>query len=264
MSNITIVVPGSLAEVKELASHLAQARTLPEALQKSPADIMALVMTGAELGLAPMQSLRGLVLIKGKPTLSADAMGALVKSRRDVCQYLMLRHSDERKATYEARRVGDPESTTLSFTIEDAQRAGLAGGDNWRKFPAAMLRARALSAICRAVFPDLLLGVYDPDELDAPAPVAQARPVVDAVATAVPVTPPVKAPASPPRRQLVVESDPLSAEVEALRGAIEAAKATGDLLALTSRLKALPEAERKGLRPVYDAKLKAIAQEVAK
>ena len=167
-TGITIITPRSLSEAKELAATLAGARTIPEALQKSPADVLAIVMAGAELGLAPMQSVRGLVLIKGKPTLSADAMGALVKSRRDVCTFLMLRHSDGQRATYETQRVGDPSSTTMSFTLDEAKAAGLAGGDNWRKFPAAMLRARALSAICRAVYPDLLLGVYDPDELAAP------------------------------------------------------------------------------------------------
>jgi hypothetical protein len=166
MSNeLSIIRPQSLAEAKDLAQTLSSARTIPEALQKSPADVLAIVMAGAELGLAPMQSIRALLLIKGKPTLAADAMGALVKSRRDVCQYLLLKHSDGARAAYETQRVGDPSPTSMAFTIEDAKQAGLAGGDNWRKFPAAMLRARALSAICRAVYPDLLLGVYDPDEL---------------------------------------------------------------------------------------------------
>lgn len=164
-TGITILSPRNLTEAKELASTLSSARTIPEALQKAPADVLAIVMAGAELGLAPMQSLRALVLIKGKPTLSADAMGALVKSRRDVCQFLTLDSSDATRATYSTQRVGDPKPTTLSFTIEEARTAGL-NGDNWRKFPAAMLRARALSAICRAVYPDLILGVYDPEELE--------------------------------------------------------------------------------------------------
>lgn len=168
MSNeLSIIRPGTLAEAKDLAQTLSAARTIPQALQKSPADVLAIVMAGAELGLAPMQSLRALVLIQGKPTLSADAMGALVKSRRDVCAYLVLKHSDGTRAAYETQRVGDPSPTSMGFTIEEAKAAGLAGGDNWRKYPAAMLRARALSAICRAVYPDLLLGVYDPDELAA-------------------------------------------------------------------------------------------------
>lgn len=188
MSNeITIITPKTLSEAKQLADTLAGARTIPEALQKSPADCMAIVLAGAELGLAPMQSIRALVLIKGKPTLSADAMGALVKSRRDVCQYLLLKASDATRATYETQRLGDPAPTTMSFTIDEAKAAGLAGNDNWRKFPAAMLRARALSAICRAVYPDLLLGVYDPDEL-APEPrdVTPPRaspPVIESTAT---------------------------------------------------------------------------------
>ena len=175
-TGLTVVRPSTLAEAKDLASTLAAARTSPEALQKSPADVLAIVLAGAELGLAPMQSIRALVLIKGKPTLSADAMGALVKSRRDVCTYLRLVSSDGAKATYETLRVGEPTPTTMSFSLDDAKQAGLAGGDNWRKFPAAMLRARALSAICRAVFPDLLLGVYDPDEL-APQPERDVTPV---------------------------------------------------------------------------------------
>lgn len=168
MSNetgITIIAPRNLPEARELAKELSTARMLPEALQQKPADVLAIVMAGAELGLAPMQSVRALVLIKGKPTLSADAMGALVKSRRDVCSWLRLVESTDKVATYETQRTGDPSPTRLSFTIEQATRAGL-NGDNWRKFPEAMLRARALSALCRAVYPDLLLGVYDPDELE--------------------------------------------------------------------------------------------------
>lgn len=166
---LVIISPKTLGEAQELAKTLATARILPEALQKSPGDILATVMAGAELGLAPMQALRGIVIIKGKPTLSADAMGALVKSKRDVCKYLRLVESTDKRAEYETLREGEPQPTRMAFTIGDAQRAQLTG-DNWRKYPAAMLRARALSALCRAVYPDLLLGVYDPDELEAPRP----------------------------------------------------------------------------------------------
>lgn len=171
-SEITIISPKSLAEAKELSKTLSEANTIPQALRKSPADVLAIVMAGAELGLAPMQSIRGIVLIQGKPTLSADAMGALVKSRKDVCEYLMLKHTDGNRATYVTKRNGEPEATTMAFTIEEARVAGLTG-ENWKKYPAAMLRARALSAICRAVYPDLLLGVYDPDEISSPVSIVE-------------------------------------------------------------------------------------------
>lgn len=155
----------TLAEIKEISTTLSASKLMPEALQKSPADIFAIVKTGQELGLEPMKSIRGIAIIKGKPTLSADLMGALVKRERSVCEYLRLVESTDKVATYETKRVGEPGTTRISFTSEDAARAGLAG-DNWRKYPAQMLRARALSGICRAVYPDLLLGVYAEGELD--------------------------------------------------------------------------------------------------
>lgn len=256
-NGITIISPRSLTEAKELASTLAGARTIPEALQKSPADVLAIVMAGAELGLAPMQSVRALVLIKGKPTLSADAMGALVKSRRDVCEFLVLRHSDATRATYEAKRHGDPASTTMSFTIEQAKVAGL-NGDNWRKFPDAMLRARALSAICRAVFPDLLLGVYDPDELPATAEreVNAAPVVVEAPPPSPPVVAEVVASKPSPQRKHAfvdappVESAPIAKEVAALMEALAAAKDSAPV-ALVSRIAALPKREKDALRAVW-------------
>jgi hypothetical protein len=180
---LTIISPRTLAEAKELASTLSAARSIPEALQKSPADVLAIVMAGAELGLAPMQSIRGIVLIKGRPTLSADAMGALTKSS-PLCTYLQCTESTAKVATFKTHRKGDPEPTTLSFTIEEAQAAGLTG-DNWKKFPKAMLRARAQSAICRLVYSDLMLGVYDTDELEADAPAAPRveKPVASTVET---------------------------------------------------------------------------------
>lgn len=260
MSNA--IVPQSLSEVSALAVTLSKASLLPAALRGKEADVLMTIMAGMELGLAPMQALRLIHIIEGRPAMAADLIAGLCVSKADVCEYLTCTESTPLKAVYETKRKGS-KPVTLAFSMEQAKAAGLTGKQNWQRYPDAMLRARAVTAVCRAVYPDLVGGLYDPDELEpTPAPVAQARPVIDTVATAVPMTPPKPAPQSPPRRQLVVESDPLSAEVEALRGAIWAAKATGDLLALTSRLKALPEAERKGLRPVYDAKLKAITQAV--
>lgn len=185
MSNeLVVITPRSIEEAERLASTLARAHTLPEALRQKPADILATILTGAELGLAPMQAVRGIQIIKGRPTLSADTMGALVKRRSDVCEYLVLKESTAERAVYVTKRRGDPDATTMTYTIQDAQRAGLVGGDNWRRYPQAMLRARCLSAICRAVYPDLCLGLYDPDEMseptDAPAPAAVEKDVTPA------------------------------------------------------------------------------------
>jgi hypothetical protein len=108
-----------------------------------------------------MQSLRSIHVIEGKPSCSADLILALCKRRPEVCRYFRLVRSDATVATYETLRDGRPAPTTLSFTIEQAKSASLTGKDNWKKYPEAMLRARCIAALARAVYPDLVLGVYE-------------------------------------------------------------------------------------------------------
>ncbi len=244
---LAVISPKTLAEAKDLASTLSQARSIPEALQKSPADVLAIVMAGAELGLAPMQSIRALVLIKGKPTLSADAMGALVKSS-PLCVYLQCTESTAKVATFKTQRKGDPEPTTLSFTIDEANAAGLTG-DNWKRFPKAMLRARAQSALCRMVYQDLLLGVYDSEELDAPGErdVTPARPVA---ATSAP-----DGVEAMKRRMKIV--DATGADVRAMTGEDPATLGWGSKAAM--RLDAMTSEQLQ--KAIDDAKAKATANE---
>ena len=160
--------PENLKEAHTLATYLVKSGFLPRAI-RTPEQALAILATGRELGLAPMQSFRQIHVIEGKPTLSADLMVALVK-KHDECEYFVCIESTDEIATYETKRKDYPKPVTRSFTIEQARKAGVTGKDNWKKYPAAMLRARAKSDLARDEFPDVVGGLYDPDELMAPAP----------------------------------------------------------------------------------------------
>lgn len=155
--------PRSLAEAEHLAVTLSKSSIIPKALQGRPADVLVTLLTGRELGLGPMQSLRGIYVVNGRGVTSADLIVALVK-RSPVCEWFRLVESTDKVATYETKRVGE-QPTTMSISIEQAQRAGLVDKDNWKLYPAAMLRARCSAALDRAVYPDLAMGIYDHDEL---------------------------------------------------------------------------------------------------
>lgn len=124
-------------------------------------DILFVVLAGDELGLEPLKALRGLTVARGKVSLAAETLVALVRRHRDVCEYLRLVESTPEQATWEAKRVGDAQPTRITFTMADAKKAGIAGSAMYAKYPSQMLRWRGASAICKAVFSDLALGLYD-------------------------------------------------------------------------------------------------------
>lgn len=163
-NELQVISPKSLAEADSMARSLAPSALLGDALKGKPADVLAVILTGAELGLAPMQAIRGIVMIKGRPTLYADTIGALVMSKRDTCEYLRCVETTDERATYEAMRKGHPTPVKLTYTMAQARTAGLTGNQTYAKHPAAMLRARCLAAIARMVFPDLVAGLYAREE----------------------------------------------------------------------------------------------------
>jgi hypothetical protein len=232
--------PGSIAEAMNMAALLVKSRLLPDSVQ-SPEAAFAIIATGRELGLTAMQSLRSIHVIKGKTILSADLVAALVKSRRDVCQFFMLVESTTERAIYKTQRVGEPEPTTLSFTMDDAKRAQVTGNPNWQKYPAAMLRARCITALARAVYPDLAMGVYDPDEIGGePVPPPQAYEPV-------------------PSRAAPTASPPDITQYATLCEAIDAADSAAGL---NGCARATQKAHRSGA--ITDAQLQAIVDAVKK
>jgi hypothetical protein len=161
-ARISPFMPRSFGEMRELAALAFASGLLPEAIDREEAAFV-IIATGIELGLSPMQALRGIHVIDGKPILAADLIVALCK-RSPECLFFQIIETSSERATYKTQRRGDPDPTSLTWTLEDAKRAGLADRNTRRKHPAAMLRARCAAALARAVFPDVALGLYEESE----------------------------------------------------------------------------------------------------
>lgn len=138
---------------------------LPDAI-KTPEQAVAVMLKGRELGIPPMYALSNIVVIKGKPTASAELMLALVYRDHGDGAVMIEESTNERCALSYKRRSWD-KRRAFTFTVDDAKRAQLLNNPTWQKFPAAMLRARAISAVARMAFPDSIGGMYTPEELGA-------------------------------------------------------------------------------------------------
>lgn len=148
----------SQAEVLVKSGFLGSVKTAEQAL--------AIIVLGQELGFQRMQSFRLIDVIQGKPALNSHGMAALVQRYcRQHGGYLRPVETTGERAEIEIRRAEWPDAQRVTFTIDDAKRAGLLAKDTWKQYPQNMLYARCVMNACRMGWPDVVGGIYDADEL---------------------------------------------------------------------------------------------------
>lgn len=156
--------PRNLEEARTLAMDMFQARLFSS--YGTPQAILSTVMVGREMGIPAMASLRGIHIVEGKHALSsALIVGLVLKS--GLAEFFEPLEFDETKAVFETKRKGARNAVKLTYTLEMAKTAGLVKpNSNWVKSPMAMCIARAQAMLARLIYPDLLAGVYTPEELE--------------------------------------------------------------------------------------------------
>lgn len=162
--------PRGLGSAWKLATAINDARLFADF--GSPAKVLSIVLAGREHGLGAMASLRGFHLVKGKPAMSAQLMMGLCLRHPD-CEYFRPVYKDctDEFARVICKRRGWPEGDEWTWTIDEAREAGLMLNTGWKKYPKNMLIWRCVANAARMFFPDILAGVYTPEELaDGEAP----------------------------------------------------------------------------------------------
>ena len=111
----------------------------------------------------PLEMAKNYHLVKGKLTKRADAMLADFRRAGGKVIWADLKNESIQAAVFEF----EGSKFDASFSMDDAKRAGLVrSGSAWDKTPAAMLRARCVSETLRAIAPEIVQGVYVPEEID--------------------------------------------------------------------------------------------------
>jgi 5'-3' exonuclease len=171
--------PRSMKDARLLASDLHASRMF--SAYGTPQAVLSSVILGRELGLPAMSAMRGIHIIEGKHSLSASLMIALVL-KSGLAEYFEPVEFDEKHAVYETKRKGARAPVKMVHTIEMAQQAGLVkSGSGWMKNPVDMLCARASSRLARMVYPDILAGLYTPEEMRDARDAEQAAPQLEQV-----------------------------------------------------------------------------------
>lgn len=175
-----------------LAQSLCRTRFVPEHFrgEDKVGDATAAILLGAEVGLSPIASMRALYVAKsGEPTMYSRTIVALVTSRGHE---IWTESEADGRVTVAGRRAGSEHVERVTWTLDRAKAAGLAGRNAvYRDHPQAMLYARASADVARRIAPDVLLGI--PEGLADEDPKASAAEPVEAT-----VAVQRRGPASPP------------------------------------------------------------------
>jgi hypothetical protein len=197
------IVPQTFEETMRIARAVCIGGLAPAALignltgDNAASAVAIAIMSGAELGLQPMVSLRSFTVINGKPALYGDGLINVVRQSGKVA-YLRT-GCDNRDGILvgwcEAKRNDTGEDKRVEFSQDDAIRAGLwsdkaiikktgKNGDYekpndspWYRYPQRMLAWRAAGWCLRELFGDVLGGIRDEFEAREIAEADQMRDV---------------------------------------------------------------------------------------
>jgi hypothetical protein len=140
----------------QLAETIARTPFVPKGFQGNPHATTAAMLTGREMGLGPMASLRGLHVVEGKPALTADMLAASIIA---AGHRITWEESTNNRCTVFIERGDRLSEARVTWTIADAQAAGLTSKQVWRQYPRRMLQHRALTEAGAMACPDVLLGL---------------------------------------------------------------------------------------------------------
>jgi len=150
-----------------LASNLAPSNYKQGSGAQQIANICVALQYGLELGLSPMQSLQGVAVINGKPTVYGDSMLGLcyASGLMEEFKVNVQGTGDTRGAVCTIKRRGVENTIVRAFTIADAKKAKLWGRSGpWTQYPERMLEMRARGFALRDAFADVLRGVISAEE----------------------------------------------------------------------------------------------------
>lgn len=162
---VAIAIPSAneLTSYSQMAKWLVDGRIYPGI--DNVAKAVTLMLTAQSMGLHPMEAIRGIDLIQGRPVLKPQLMGALIiKAGHPAYE---VETNDGKTCLIRFYRRDKPKgwSKEVSYTLEEATAAGVAGKDVWKRHGADMLFNRCLGRGARQIYPEIFFGMYATGEI---------------------------------------------------------------------------------------------------
>ena len=163
-NNITLHTQDASCELNN-SKHLCNLlMKTPHYAKMGAEGVFAIVEEAKTLGIDVRKALGGgLYYVKGRVEMSARTMGGLIRAQKH--SVTRDKRSDNTICILHGKRADNGDTWTESFSIVEAQEAGLTKNPVWKNYARDMLFARALSRLARQLFQDVIGNCYVEQEL---------------------------------------------------------------------------------------------------
>jgi hypothetical protein len=160
------MIPTDMAAAMRLAEMMSTGRLVPTHLQKSPGDCLMVVELAMRFRMSPFAVAQCTSVISGKLMLEGKLVAAAINSSgvlEDRLSYDFAGVNDTREVTVKGTMRGETSPREMTVSLKEAKTSNAL----WTKQPDQQLVYFATRAWARRHAPEVMLGVYSPEEFDA-------------------------------------------------------------------------------------------------
>ncbi|MFS8366817.1 recombinase RecT [Acetobacter oryzifermentans] len=180
----------------KLATAMASAKMVPQHLQGSPGDCLMVIEQAMRWQMSPFAVAQATAIVRGKMCFEGKLVAAAIQTSGILegrLRYDFEGDGENRKVICSGHIRGESKERTVEVTLESAKT----NNEWWTKTPDQMLTYHAARVWARRHAPEVMLGVYSPDEFDEPR---NQREAID-------VTPDAHATPTPPAQRELTEEE---------------------------------------------------------
>lgn len=154
-------------DAMRLANAMSKARLVPDCLRESPGDCLMVIEQAMRWGMSPFAVAQATSTIHGKLCFEGKLVSAAIQSSGVLegrLNYDFLGEGKDLKVICSGILKGEQNPRTVEVTLDSAKTSN----QWWSKMPQQMLTYHAARVWARRHTPEVMLGVYSPDEFDSP------------------------------------------------------------------------------------------------
>jgi hypothetical protein len=162
---VSQIAPQTLSEAVKFSEWIASSKLIPKDIQGSPADVFIIMEQARRWEIDFFALVQEVSFVRGRPMYSGKLTAAVVNARGGLTKRLSYDYDgagDSRTITVSGQIQGEQAPRVVKVRLGDAKTSN----EQWAKQPDQMLMYHGARVWARRHTPELMLGIYGPDEFD--------------------------------------------------------------------------------------------------